>query len=291
MAGLTDKNLKIAKTIKLYVGGKFPRTESGRCFPIYVQGSKGASKEVYANQCQASRKDLRGAVEVAKKTVSTWESATAYLRGQILYRMAEMAEGKRGEFADILIQTMGYSPKDADLAVDDMVSSFVYYAGFTDKYQQVIGAVNPVSGPHHNFTCTEPVGVVGLIASDDFDLGELIDNIASIICSGNTLVVLLDEKSSAILAPLAEVFATSDLPGGVVNLLTGFVGELLPHFITHMEIQSISYQRDNKTELKDLQFGAVDNMKRVVPRLKSKRSLENILNHIELKTVWHPIGV
>ena len=279
-------NLEIQKTIKLFIGGKFPRTESGRVFPVKVHGSD----KIYANMCQASRKDLRNSVEIAKGALSRWSSKTAYNRSQILYRMAEMAESKRAEFTDVLKTTLGYSEEEAISAVNDMIHAFVYYGGFADKYQQVIGAVNPVAGPHHNFSTPEPVGVVGLVSAEEFDLGALADQIASIVCSGNTLVVLLEEKASAILAPLSEVIATSDVPGGVINLLSGFAEELLPHFISHMEIQSLSFQRKSQEELTAVQQGAIENMKRVIPYSEKKFCLENILNFVEIKTVWHPVG-
>jgi acyl-CoA reductase-like NAD-dependent aldehyde dehydrogenase len=286
MSGLTGENQKVAKTIKLFIGGDFPRTESGRSFPVYLN----KTKTVYAHLCQASRKDLRNAVTVAQGAFSSWASKSAYNRSQILYRMAEMTEGKRHEFAEILIDTLGYTAAKADKSINAAVDAFVYYAGWADKYQQVIGSVNPVSGPHHNFTSSEPVGVVGLIANQQFELGTLAAQIAAIIASGNTLVVLMAEKGGAILAPLAEVFATSDLSKGVVNLLTGKLDELYKQFGTHMEIQSLSCQTAEAHVLAELKEMGAENMKRVISPCKEDLSLENLINFVEYKTVWHPIG-
>ena len=283
MSGLQSQSL-VAKTTKLFIGGEFPRTESGRSFPVYVNGTK----TVYAHLCRASRKDLRNAVTAAQGALSGWAGKSAYNRGQILYRMAEMMEGKRTEFAEVFTATLGYKKPEASKAVDSAIDALVYFAGWTDKYQQVIGAVNPVSGPHHNFTTPEPVGVVGMIADRKFDFGALVAQIAAIVASGNVVVTLLSEKGAAVLAPLAEVFATSDLPKGVINLLSGNVEELYQQFGSHMEIHSVNCQ-DSKflAEIKTL---GAENMKRVVPPTNEASSLETLLNFVEYKTVWHPIG-
>src|SRR4051794_22992004 len=197
MAGLGSE-LKIPKTVKLFINGEFPRTESGRTFPVHR-----TDKSLYAHVCLASRKDFRNSVSAAREALKGWSSKTAYNRSQILYRMAEMAEGKRGEFVEVLKDTVGLKDPEANKAFDEMVNAFVYYAGFADKYQQVVGAVNPVAGPHHNFTTPEPVGVVAYAADEKFSLGRLVSAISSIICSGNTVVVLMQRKGSALLAPLA----------------------------------------------------------------------------------------
>jgi acyl-CoA reductase-like NAD-dependent aldehyde dehydrogenase len=285
MAGLNSE-LKIPKTVKLFINGEFPRTESGRSFPVH----RASDKSLYAHVCLASRKDFRNSVSAAREALKGWSSKTAYNRSQILYRMAEMAEGKRGEFIEVLKDTVGLKAPEATKAFEEMVDAFVYYAGFADKYQQVIGAVNPVAGPHHNFTTPEPVGVVAYVADEKFSLGRLVAAISAVICSGNTIVVLMQRKGSALLAPLAEVLATSDLPKGVVNLLSGDLTELVQHFGSHMEIQSLAYD-GSETELRSqLRTQAVDNMKRVAPKLKPELCLENILSFVEYKTVWHPIG-
>lgn len=293
MSGLIQNgnpsHLKVAKTIKLFINGEFPRTESGRSFPVYAKKTKSA---IYANLCLASRKDFRNAVTAAKEAQAAWAGKSAYNRGQVLYRMAEMTESKREEFVEVLTTTLGYTSAQANAAVNEAVDAFVYFAGFSDKYQQVIGAVNPVSGPHHNFTTPEAVGTVALIANEKFNLGALVAQIAAIIVSGNSVVTLMTEDGAAVLAPLSEVFATSDLSKGVVNLLTGSLEELYSHFGSHMEVQTLSYQGTNKKiqgELKELSAG---NLKRFVPAIRAQDllSLDHILSYIELKTVWHPIG-
>ena len=214
--------MRIPKTIKLFIGGELPRTESGRSFAVNTF----ETQKIYANLCLASRKDFRNAVTAAKDALKGWETKTAYNRSQILYRMAEMTEGKRGEFVEILKSTLGYSDSDANKSVDEAIDAFVYYSGWCDKFSQVIGSVNPVAGPHHNFTGTEPVGVVTLIGSEKFNLKELVVMMAAIMTSGNTLVVLMPQEGAAVIGALAEVFMTSDLPKGVVNLLSGDTQEL-----------------------------------------------------------------
>lgn len=278
--------MKIAKTIKLFIGGEFPRTESGRSIPIYVY----KTKKLYANVCVASRKDLRNAVTAAQSAQAGWQNKSAYNRSQILYRMAEMTEGKRQEFIETLTATLGLSKSNADKSVDKAIDALIYYAGFADKYQQVMGSVNPVSGPHHNFTSTEAVGLVGLICNAKFELSEVVAQIAAIISSGNSVVALLGSDGSALLAPLAEVFATSDLPKGVVNLLTGSTEELFRQFGSHMEIQSLSCQLKDRKILGELRTMAAANMKRIVPPVKDQLSLEHLVSYVEFKTVWHPIG-
>jgi acyl-CoA reductase-like NAD-dependent aldehyde dehydrogenase len=278
--------MKIEKTIKLFIGGEFPRTESGRSYPVYVK----KTKTIYANLCLASRKDFRNAVTAAIGASASWSNKSAYNRAQILYRMAEMTEGKREEFIEALVETAGHTKVEANKAVDASVAAFVYYAGWSDKYQQVMGSVNPVSGPHHNFTSCEPVGIVGLIADSKFDLGKLAAQIAAIIASGNTVVVLMDQQGSAVIAPLSEVFATSDLTKGTINLLSGSIDELYKQFGTHMELQSVSCQTSDKKVLSELKIMAADNMKRIIAPSQIVLSLENLTNFVEYKTVWHPIG-
>ncbi len=278
--------IKISKTIKLFIGGEFPRTESGRSHPVYLS----KSKNLYAYLCKASRKDLRNAVTAAQEAQKGWASRSAYNRTQILYRMAEMTEGKREEFIEVLTKTVGYTKIAANKAVDEAVDAFVYYAGFADKYQQLIGSVNPVSGPHHNFTSSEPVGVVALICNSKFNLGNMVAQISAIIASGNSVVVIMADDGAATLAPLSEVFATSDLPKGVVNLLTGDLNELYSHLGTHMEINSLSYQGTNKKLLGELKEMAAGNMKRVVTPVNEPLSLDHLVSYVEYKTVWHPIG-
>jgi acyl-CoA reductase-like NAD-dependent aldehyde dehydrogenase len=277
----------VLKTIKLFIGGEFPRTESGRTMPILKAGSK----QIYANACRASRKDFRNAVTAAREAQSGWAHRSAYNRSQILYRMAEMFEGKRHEFVETLCATNRLSQKAADQSVNEAIEALVYYAGFCDKFQQLMGAVNPVSGPHHNFTTAEGVGVVTLIGDEEFSLGEFVAQIAAIVATGSTLVALMQMDGAALLAPLAEVFATSDLPKGAINLLTGDTTELSSAIGGHMEVQSISYQGRNKKLQQELSTLAADNLKRVIGRAEAPLSLEHLLSYVEYKTAWHPVGL
>jgi acyl-CoA reductase-like NAD-dependent aldehyde dehydrogenase len=276
----------VAKTIKLFIAGDFPRTESGRTLPVYIAGKK----DLYAHICRASRKDYRNAVTAAREALGWWQHRSAYNRSQILYRMAEMAEGKRHEFVDVLTATVGLTAAAADAEVTAAIDALVYYSGFCDKFQQLMGAVNPVSGPHHNFTTAEGVGVVCLIADEKFSLSQLAAQIAAIVATGSTLVVLMAEQGAATLAPLAEVFATSDLPKGVINLLTGQLAELYQQMGSHMEVQSISYQGRDEKIRKELTILAADNLKRVVGRVTKPLSLDHVLQYVEYKTAWHPVG-
>lgn len=284
MSGLESKS-GVAKTTKLFIGGEFPRTESGRSYPVFIHGTK----KIYAHLCLASRKDFRNSVTAAQSALSSWLQKSAYNRGQILYRMAEMMEGKRHEFVEILTSTLGQTKTAADKSVDGAIDALVYFAGWTDKYQQVTGSVNPVSGPHHNFTSPEPVGVVTYIPEPQFDLVQIVSRIAAIVASGNVAVVLMHEKGSATLSALAEVFATSDLPKGVINLLSGSLDELLPHIGAHMEVHAILCEH-TKALAKIKELGA-ENMKRVHGPIPGPiLGLEPVVTFVEYKTVWHPIG-
>lgn len=285
MSGLSTGGLHVAKTIKLFIGGEFPRTESGRSFAVMAAGTE----RTFAHLCRGSRKDFRNAVTAAQAALPGWEKRSAYNRGQILYRMAEMTEGKRDEFKTTLL-ALGISEAQAEQEIDFAIDAFVYYAGFADKYQQLIGAVNPVSGPHHNFTTPEPVGLVGLIMDESSSLGSIAAAISAIIVSGNSVVTLIPGDVGTLLAPLSEVFATSDLPKGVINLLTGYTDELAKQYALHMEVQSLCYHGSNEKLLGELREVGAENMKRIVPNGFAPLSLENILAFNELKTVWHPVG-
>lgn len=279
--------MKVVKTVKLFIGGEFPRTESGRSYSF----NKVGTDEQYARLCQASRKDFRNSVENSRKSQPGWAGKTAFLRSQILYRMAEMTEGKRVEFVDLFRNALGKSESDANKMVDDAIDTFVFYSGFCDKYQQVMGAVNPVSGPYHNFTTPEATGVVTLIEADEFNFARLVDNICAILVGGNSVVAVLGKGCPAVLAPLAEVFKTSDLPGGVVNLLTGELDEIKGFIGNHLEVRAISFQNEREDVYHEMRTAAIDNMKRMIPRRDKERSLDLILDFVEAKTVWHPIGV
>ena len=277
--------MKVSKTIKLFIGGQFPRSESGRTYEFKAQ-------DFTARVCQASRKDFRNAVDAAKKGLSGWSGRTAFNRSQILYRMAEMLEGKKLEFTELFKQSFNLSESEAEKSVDKGIDAFVYFAGFCDKYQQLSGSVNNINGPYHNFTTPDHVGVVAYVDSDEFNFERLCASLASIIAGGNSVVALLGTGCPAVLAPLAEVFATSDLPGGVINLLTGSVDELHEHIGSHMEVRSVNYQNENLEALKAIKLMGATNMKRVIYKHREEPlCLEAILDHVEFKSVWHPIGI
>jgi acyl-CoA reductase-like NAD-dependent aldehyde dehydrogenase len=293
---MAPSRLPITKTPKVYVGGAFIRSESGRVFPI----NEGAKKDgkFFANIPQCTRKDIRNAVEAAAKAGPDWARRTPYNRGQILYRLGEMLEARAPEMADALT-VGGTSRGDADKEVAASVDRLIYYAGWADKYAQVVGNTNPVAGPFFNFTVPEPMGVIGIIAGDADPLLGLISQVAPVIVSGNTVVALVSETQPYPAIVLGEMLATSDLPGGVVNLLTGFRRELLPTFATHTHIRGMSAVVD-ADERKELALGAADSVKRVRTR-KSEEKLDwssdksqgvyDIKDFIEFKTTWHPIGV
>lgn len=284
--------LPITKTPKVYVGGAFIRSESARVFPL-----KDASGEFFANIPQCTRKDLRNAVEAAAKAGPGWAKRTAYNRGQILYRLGEMIEARAGEMADA-ITLGGAAPAAAAREVAATVERLIYYAGWTDKYEQVLGNVNPVAAPYFNFTVTEPMGIIGVIAPDEAPLLALISLIAPAITSGNTVVALASSRQPYPAILLGEMLATSDLPGGVVNLLTGFRKEMISTFATHAHLRAISAVV-NAEERKALALGAADSVKRTHLRkaedkpdwlADSAQSLEAIRETLEFKTTWHPVG-
>jgi len=281
----------VAKTYKIYIDGKFPRTESGRYFPL--EDKKG---NVIANVCRGSRKDFRNAMVAARKAQPGWEKASAYLRGQILYRIAEMLEGRREQFvAELVVQ--GVTQRAAAKEVDQSIDRLIYFAGWADKYQQVFSAVNPVSSSHFNFSVLEPTGVVSILAPDNSGLLGLVSNIAPTIAGGNTCVVLASETMPLCAISLAEVLHASDVPGGVVNILTGLREELTDQFASHMDVNAIIWCDGGRKTAGDVQRLAAENVKRVVRRTRvdwSKADAENpylIRDTQEVKTTWHPIGV
>lgn len=289
--------LVITKTPKVYVGGAFIRSESGRTFPIYEDGK--TDGKFFANVPQCTRKDLRNAVEAAAKAGPDWAKRTPYNRGQILYRLGEMLEARAPEMAAAISAASDISKGDAEKEVAASVDRLIYYAGWADKYAQVVGNTNPVAGPFFNFTVPEPMGIIGVIASDLSPLLGLISQIAPVIVSGNTVIALASETDPYPSIVLGEMLATSDLPGGVVNLLTGFRRELLPTFATHTHIRGIS-AIVGADERKELALGAADSVKRVKTR-KTEDKLDwysdktqgvyDIKDFIEFKTTWHPIGI
>ncbi len=284
--------LPITKTPKVYVGGAFIRSESGRTFPLL--DSAGA---FFANVPQCTRKDLRNAIEAAAKAGPGWAKRTAYNRGQILYRLGEMLEARKAEMAEALTlgkRSLGAAEREVAAAIDRLI----YYAGWTDKYEQVLGNVNPVASPHFNFTVTEPMGIVGVIAPDEAPLLALLSLIAPAITSGNTVVALASSTEPYPAILLGEMLATSDLPGGVVNLLTGFRKEILPTMATHTHLRALSAVVGPE-DRQALKLGAADSVKRVHLikaedrtnwEAESAQSLYSIREFLEFKTTWHPIG-
>jgi acyl-CoA reductase-like NAD-dependent aldehyde dehydrogenase len=261
--------LPVKKTYKLYLGGSFPRSESGRTYE--VEG---------ANVALASRKDVRDAVRAARSAFAGWAGMTAYNRGQVLYRVAEMMEGRRGEFTELT---------GDEAEVDAAIDRWVWYAGWADKLAQVLGASNPVAGPYFNFTIPEPTGVVGIVAPEEPALAGLVSRLAPAVVGGNTAVVIASEHRPLAAVTLAEVLATSDVPGGVVNLLTGRKRELSPVLAGHMDVNALDLVGAGD-DLAELERIAADNVKRVA-RNGEGQSPWHAAAYLELKTVWHPIGV
>ena len=281
--------LTVLKTYKLFIGGKFPRGESGR-----VTAALAPDGTHLGNYCLASRKDFRESVVAARKAQPGWAKATAYLRGQILYRAAEMLEQRRAELAVELSRT---GSKQADAEVSRAIDRLVYYAGWTDKFHQLFSTVNPVSTPHFNFTFPEPTGVVAVICPDAPALLGLVASIAPAILSGNTCIALASERAPLAALTFGEVLATSDLPGGVVNILTGSRAELAPHFASHMDLNAIVDVAGDDSISAVLRGGTATNLKRYTRRALSAKAWSDaedpywILDTVEMKTAWHPIGV
>jgi acyl-CoA reductase-like NAD-dependent aldehyde dehydrogenase len=282
--------IAVRKTYKLYIGGAFPRSESGRTFEV-----RGPDGTFLANAALASRKDARDAVVAARKAFPGWSGATAYNRGQVLYRAAEVLEGRRAQFADEVRLATGVPLAEALREVDAAVDRWVWYAGWSDKIAQVRGGANPVAGPYFNFSLPEPTGVVAVLAPQDSALLGLVSVIAPAIVSGNTTVVVASERYPLAAVTLAEVLATSDVPGGVVNVLTGRAAEVGPWLASHMDVNAIDLAGAPGALADDLAVAAAENLKRVV-RLPAgdwaaEPGLERMFGFLETKTVWHPMGV
>lgn len=284
------KRLDVLKTYKMYAGGKFIRSESGRYF---ITRSK-QGKDL-ANVCRASRKDVRDAVKTARGVWGDWAARSPFNRGQILYRIAEVLEGRKEQFRHELMQ-YGIQHKKAEAEVETTIDRILYYAGWSDKYCQVFSAVNPVASSHFNFSMPEPTGVVVLVAPDDSPLLGLASVLAPVIVGGNTAVVLSSETYPLPAASFTEVLHSSDVPGGVVNILTGYRSELLDHLSRHMDVNAMYYTDGDEESEKMIQEHASLNVKRVVfdhPKDWSSEKLENpytILDFQEIKTTWHPVG-
>ncbi|MEY5132281.1 MAG: hypothetical protein RLZZ198_285 [Bacteroidota bacterium] len=275
--------MEILKTYKIYIGGSFPRTESGRYYPI--QDKKG---NILANVCLSSRKDVRNAVVAARKAFGGWAEKTAFNRGQILYRIAEMLDGRKAQFIEELIK-QGASKANAEKEVEQAVDCLVYYAGWADKYQQIGSSVNPVSSSHFNFSALEPMGVVGIIAPQQTSLIGLVKVIAPIICGGNTVIVAASETLPLCAVTFAEVIHSSDVPGGVVNILTGKVAELAPALAAHMDVNALVTECLGELN-KPLALACVENLKRHITYSNSTdQGLQRITDLQEVKTTWHPI--
>jgi acyl-CoA reductase-like NAD-dependent aldehyde dehydrogenase len=288
---MTDR-LAVRKTYKLYVAGAFPRSESGRSYPVAA-----ADGSFLANASRASRKDVREAVVAARGAFGGWARRTAYNRGQILYRIAEMLEGRHGQFADEVAVSEGVDRAAADRVVAAAVDRWVWYAGWADKITQIAGSANPVAGPYFNFSVTEPTGVVAVMAPQASSLLGLVSVVAPVIVSGNTAVVVASERRPLPAISFAEVLATSDLPGGVVNLLTGYTAELAPVLAAHMDVNAIDLTGVATDARPPLQEAAAGNVKRVLPTPASEPDwftdpgTERLLAPLEVKTVWHPVGI
>ncbi|GHG34208.1 MULTISPECIES: aldehyde dehydrogenase family protein [Streptomyces] len=281
--------LSVFKTYKLYVGGKFPRSESGRVYE--VSDSKG---NWLANAPLSSRKDARDAVVAARKAQGGWAGATAYLRGQILYRVAEMLEGRRDQFVREVADAEGLSKSKAAAQVDAAIDRWVWYAGWTDKIAQVTGGANPVAGPFFNLSTPEPTGVVTVLAPQESSFLGLVSVIAPVIATGNTAVVIASEKAPLPALSLGEVLATSDLPGGVVNILSGKAAEMGPHLAAHLDVNAIDLTGADADLARELEIAAAENLKRVLrPRTEDfaeSPGTDRMTAFLETKTVWHPTG-
>ena len=279
--------LNVRKTYKLYINGEFPRTESGRFYAV-----KGKGGELLANACRGSRKDLRNAVQAARKAFPGWSGKTAFNRGQILYRLAEVCESRAAELVDEL-RRQGSTAADARREVAAITDRWVYYAGWSDKYPQVFGSVNPVAGPYYNFTVPEPTGVVGVVAPEEPALLGLVSRIAPAIVGGNTVVAITSESRPLAAITLGEIFETSDVPAGVVNLISGLKSELVPWLASHMDVNAIDASGCSREELTAVEEAAAANVKRVVKPngRRARLTPQAVTDLMEMKTVWHPIGV
>jgi acyl-CoA reductase-like NAD-dependent aldehyde dehydrogenase len=286
----STERVAVRKTYKLYLGGAFPRSESGRSYPV-----SGARGKLLAYAAQASRKDVRDAVRAARSAFPGWSGATAYNRGQVLYRVAELLEGRHAQFADEVAAAEGLSAARARAAVDAAIDRWVHYAGWTDKFAQVVGATDPVAGPYFTFSLPEPTGVVGVLAPQDSSLLGLVSVVAPVLATGNTAVVIAAQDRPLPAVSLTEVLATSDVPGGVLNLLTGFTAELAPWLAAHRDVNALDLTGAAPAARADLRAAAAETVKRVyVPRAtdwNAAPDLSRLRAFTEIKTVWHPVGV
>ena len=277
--------IDVNKTYKLFIGGAFPRSESGRVYEI-----KGANKKFIANPSLASRKDLRDAVVAAKAAQPGWANATAFNRGQILYRIAEIMEGRSEQFVDEICALEGVTNKVAKTQVEAAIDTWVWYSGWCDKLSSVTGSLNQVSGPFYNFTTPEPLGVVAIFAENKPSLLGVVRTLAPVLAGGNSAVLIASENYPLPAITLSEALATSDVPSGVVNILTGKSAELAPWVGSHMEIDGVDVAGLSKKQEEELKLVGADNLKRIF-RFNPDNHPERILSFMEQKTVWHPIGI
>jgi acyl-CoA reductase-like NAD-dependent aldehyde dehydrogenase len=277
--------IDVNKTYKLFIGGAFPRSESGRVYEI-----KGANKKFIANPSLASRKDLRDAVVAAKSAQPGWANATAFNRGQILYRIAEIMEGRSEQFVDEICALEGVTNKVAKSQVEAAIDTWVWYSGWCDKLSSVTGSLNQVSGPFYNFTTPESLGVVAIFAETKPSLLGVVRTLAPVLAGGNSAVLIASENYPLPAITLSEALATSDVPGGVVNILTGKNAELAPWVGSHMEIDGVDVAGLSKKQEEELKLVGADNLKRIF-RFNPENHPERILSFMEQKTVWHPIGI
>jgi acyl-CoA reductase-like NAD-dependent aldehyde dehydrogenase len=281
--------IDVRKTYKLFIGGAFPRSESGRTYEV-----RSAAGALLANASQASRKDARDAVVAARAAARKWSAATPYNRGQILYRVAEMLEGRAAQFGGEVAEAEGTGAEEARVAVAAAVDRWVWYAGWADKLAQVVGSSNPVAGPYFNFSVPCPTGVVAVVAPPASSLLGLVSVIAPVIVSGNTCVVVASEERPCPAVTFTEVLSTSDLPGGVVNLLTGLQAELAPVLAGHMDVNAIDLTGCPREARPELEVLAANNVKRVFARDEDwfeEPGLHRMTAFLETKTVWHPVGI
>lgn len=278
-------SIDVNKTYKLFIGGAFPRSESGRVYEI-----KGANKKFLANPALASRKDLRDAVVAAKSAQSGWANATAFNRGQILYRIAEIMQGRSEQFVEEICALEGITTKAAKLQVVEAIDTWVWYSGWCDKLSSVSGSQNQVSGPFYNFTTPEALGVIALFAEGKPSLLGAVRTLAPVLAGGNSAILIASESFPLPAITLGEVIATSDVPGGVVNILTGKASELLPWIGSHMEIDGVDVAGLNKKQEDEIKLVGADNLKRI-SRFAPGNHPERILSFMEHKTIWHPIGI
>ena len=291
--------IEVRKTYKLYIGGAFPRTESGRSYLVAA-----ADGSPVANACRGSRKDLRDAVRAARKAFPGWADRTAMNRGQVLYRVAELMEGRRDQFVAEVGQAEGLKADRARVVVDRAIDRWVWYAGWADKIAQVLGSSNPVAADYFNFTIPEPTGVVGIVAPETSSLLGLVSRLAPPLVAGNAVVVLTSETRPLPAISLTEVLATSDVPAGVVNVITGYKRELVPVLAGHEDVDTIDVWGVEDSARRDVELAATENVKRIVRRPagttdarfdwlddRASERPEWIAAYLEMKTVWHPIGV